>query len=448
VDALLRTEEAEALAERFGRSAVADESRRLLDGVREELRGGGSPETSVEGLLRGLERRLEETLAPGLDPVVNATGVVLHTNLGRAPLGEEALRALARVGGRYLNLEIDLETGRRGRRGGRLEDHVRAVTGAAAALVVNNNAAAVMLLLNTLAKGREAVVSRGELVEIGGSFRIPDVMAASGTRMVEVGTTNRTRPSDYESACGEATGLLLKVHPSNYRVVGFTQEVTLDELVEIGRRREVPVAMDMGSGVLERSGSAGMEDEPTVGEILATGVDAVTFSGDKALGGPQAGYVVGRPEVVEACRRNPLMRALRTGRLTMAAAEATWRAYRLGRQGELPTLRMLGASVEELRARAEAWRDRLAQEAPSLGVETMQGQGQVGGGTAPSGALPTVLLALEVPGMEAGEAADRLRRADPPVLVRVREGRVLVDPRTVLPGEEDSLLGALAALAG
>jgi L-seryl-tRNA(Ser) seleniumtransferase len=448
LDVLLRRPGVEALEAEHGREVVRGCLRDLLDSVRREILDGGDPDASPEALEEGLRREAGRVMAPGLRRVINATGIVIHTNMGRAPLPAAAREAVARTAGGYLNLELELETGERGRRGARLEEHVRAVTGAEAALVVNNNAGAVLLMLSALAEGREVVVSRGELVEIGGSFRLPDIMARSGARMREVGTTNRTRLADYEAAVGPETGLLLKVHPSNFWIQGFTEEVPLPQLIELGRERGIAVAMDLGSGIVVDPGLYGLGDEPRVQDVLAQGCELVTFSGDKALGGPQGGYLVGTRKLVERCRKNALHRALRPGRLAMAAAEATWVEYRRGREGEIPVLRMLALTPEELRARAEGFAARLGEEAPGLRVEIAEGAGRAGGGTAPEEALPAVLLSLELPGTESGELAGRLRHGSPAVMGRVREGRLLLDLRTVFPEEEDALLAALSAASG
>jgi L-seryl-tRNA(Ser) seleniumtransferase len=446
IDRLLRRPAVEALSGRHGRSAVRDAAREILEEARQKLQQGEPTSTEVDEIEKALRARLDRAARSGLRPVINATGVVLHTNLGRAPLGDAALEALSRTAGRYLNLEMDLETGERGGRGRRLLELVCAVTGAEAACVVNNNAGAVLLMLETMARGREVVVSRGELVEIGGSFRVPDVMAKSGAHLREVGTTNRTRLADYASVCGPETALLLKIHTSNFRMVGFTEDTPVSDLVELGRKEGIPVGVDLGSGALARGARWGLGEEPLVQDVLAAGPDIITFSGDKALGGPQAGYIVGRSDWIEMCRRNPLYRALRVGRLTLAAAEATWQAYHSDQQDRVAVIRMLSADPGELRERAGALAQELRRAAPVLHVQVVMGEGRVGGGAAPEEPLPSVLLGVEAPGMEAGTMASRLRGTDPPVLARVREGKLYLDVRTVLPEEEPELVKAVAQI--
>jgi L-seryl-tRNA(Ser) seleniumtransferase len=359
--------------------------------------------------------------------VLNATGVVLHTNLGRAPLAEAALARVQAVAEGYSNLELDLATGGRGSR----QDHVAALicelTGAEAALCVNNGAAALVLALAALAGGREIVVSRGQLVEIGGSFRMPDVMRLSGARMVEVGTTNRTRVADYEEAIGDRTAALLRVHTSNYRITGFTESANLSELAELARRCGVPLIDDLGSGALEP-----IADEPTVEESLRV-ADLVLFSGDKLLGGPQAGIVLGRPDLVRKLARHPLARALRIDKMTMAALETTLRERLLGRPG--PVQAMLGADPEELRRRAGFWMVKLADR--GVAARLVEAESAVGGGSLPERGLRTWLLAVEGP---ASRLAAALRRGDPPVIARIEADQCCIDPRTVLRGEDETLL--------
>jgi L-seryl-tRNA(Ser) seleniumtransferase len=379
--------------------------------------------------------------------VINATGVVLHTNLGRAPLACEAVAAMDRATG-YCNLEYDLERGTRGHRHDLVEDLLRQVTGAEAGVVVNNNAAAVLLALAALARGREVVVSRGELVEIGGSFRVPEIMAQSGCTLREVGTTNKTHLADYERAIGPETALLMRVHTSNYRILGFTAAVATDELVALGSRHGLPVLEDLGSGCLVDLGPLGLEREPTVQEVVAAGVDLVTFSGDKLLGGPQAGLLVGRREAVAACARHPLMRALRPGKATLAGLEATLALYRDpgAAPRRVPVLAMLAQDPRELRARAESMaaglRSALAEGAR---IEVKQENSQVGGGSLPLQKLPTwvVVVRREGGGVSRLEAA--LRRYRPPVIARIQEDALLLDPRTLRPGEEETVVAALTS---
>lgn len=380
--------------------------------------------------------RLRES-RPTLRPVVNATGVVLHTNLGRSPLAEEAIASLQAVARGYSNLEFDLETGQRGHRSSLVEGLLRDVTGAEAAHVLNNNAAAVFLTLRTLAAGREVLVSRGELVEIGGSFRIPDVMQESGARLCEVGTTNRTRAADYEKAFGPETALVFKAHPSNFRIRGFTEEVSLRDLANVAHTHGVPAVMDLGSGLVSDSLSL---DEPRVSECLAAGLDLVLLSGDKLLGGPQAGIVLGRKDLVEAIRRAPLSRALRVDKLTLAALEATLRLYRDGQEEKIPTLAMVGRTPEVLRRDAL----RLARKIRSAvgegaRVQVGMNTSQVGGGSAPDVPLATHVVSVAPARGSAQTLFDRLRRGEPPVVGRIEDDRVLLDPRTLLRGDEETV---------
>jgi L-seryl-tRNA(Ser) seleniumtransferase len=396
-----------------------------------------------------LERAVARTGANDVRRVVNATGVILHTNLGRAPLSEAARRAVAEEAAGYCTLEYDLETGARGRRGGRAEDLLAELTGAEAALVVNNCAAAALLVLSTLARDGETIVSRGELVEIGGDFRVPDVMAESGTRMIEVGTTNRTKLTDYERAITTETRLILRVHPSNYRIVGFTAAPALVELCVLAHARDLPVYEDAGSGALLDLGAYDL-DEPVIRESIRQGADIVTFSGDKLLGATQAGLVVGRRALVERCRRNPLYRALRADKLALAALAATLDAHARGATfTEVPALRMLAATRDDIEKRARAFlrRARARLDTEAFQFEIIAGQSAVGGGSAPTTHPPTALIAVTHKHASAAALEAGLRqRARPPVIARILDGRVVLDLRTVAAGEEAELLDALCAL--
>jgi L-seryl-tRNA(Ser) seleniumtransferase len=380
-----------------------------------------------------------------LRPVVNATGVVLHTNLGRAPLADVALRAIDTAARGYSNLEYDIEQGARGSR----HDHCRGLlaqlTGAQDALVVNNNAAALILAMNTLAAGREAVISRGELVEIGGSFRVPEILARSGARMVDVGTTNRTHLEDYRRALGPRTALLLQVHPSNFRVSGFTASVALGDLVALGAEHDIPVVNDLGSGLLLDAAALGLPHEPTPAEALRAGAAVVTMSGDKLLGGPQAGLVLGQRRYVEAMRRNPLCRALRVDKLTLAALEATLRLYRDEPHAltEIPTLRMLAMPASELAERADGIATRLREF--GLDAETRDGESVVGGGAFPIHGIPARLVCVAPPAGSAEQLERALRLHDPPVITRIADDRVVIDPRTLQAGELDIVVRAVFA---
>ncbi|MDH7577399.1 MAG: L-seryl-tRNA(Sec) selenium transferase [Bacillota bacterium] len=426
---------------------LAGAAREVLAHWRKIVLEKGETPPDLEDLAEAVRARIREKFRPSLRPVVNATGVVLHTNLGRAPLSPGAIAALERVARGYCNLEIELETGGRGSRYSHVEKLLTALTGAEAALVVNNNAAAVLLALHTLARGREVVVARGELIEIGGSFRIPEVLAQSGARLREVGTTNKTYPRDYERAIGPETALLLKVHPSNYRILGFTREVSRGELVDLGRRHQVPVLEDLGSGVLVDLQQYGLGFEPTVQASLEAGVDVVTFSGDKLLGGPQGGILVGRARLLQEMKENPLLRALRVDKLTLAALEATLQAYLKGEaERALPVLQKLMVSPARLAARAAALKERLAGcLGEACEVEVRPGSSQVGGGALPLTELPTTLVVLRPKFISATTLAARLRRGDPPVLTRLQEDGVLVDPRTLSEEEEGLVAGAIRA---
>jgi L-seryl-tRNA(Ser) seleniumtransferase len=385
-----------------------------------------------------------------LQPVINATGVVLHTNLGRAPLAESAIRRIAEVVGRYSNLEFDVAAGERGKRDvhvARLFSRLLNQEGVSGirTVVVNNCAAAVMLALNTLAEGGEVVVSRGELVEIGGSFRVPDVMAKSGAVLREVGTTNRTRLADYEQAINDKTRLLLRVHRSNFAIIGFTEQPSLEELAALGRRHNIPVMEDLGGGALLPLRALGV-NESGVMESLRAGADLITYSGDKMLGGPQAGMLSGREELIQRVRANPLFRALRVDKLTYAALEATLMEYIRQNYDAVPFARMMRLPAQEIRTRAEALQAQL-KPASQLKTEVIAGESLVGGGSAPTSSLPTFLLAVTLQSWSAGELAERLRLHTPPIVTRVEEGRVLLDLRTVIgPGEDDAIARALLAL--
>ena len=427
--------------------------RRELERAREAIRRRGEVPAPGE-LVAAIRGACERVRRPRPRRVVNATGVVLHTNLGRAPLGEAALADLREAARGYCDLEFDLAAGRRGYRHDHVDDLLGLLFPGHAALVVNNNAGAVLLALNTFARGKETVVSRGELIEIGGSFRIPEILERSGSVLREVGTTNRTHLRDYAAAIGPGTGLVLKVWPSNYRVIGFTRSVALPELARLARDRGVPVVADQGCGRLFRD-APGPASEPSVEQLLEEGADLVCFSGDKMLGGPQAGILVGRPELVAACGRNPLARALRPGKLTLAALAATCRGW-LGEDPRAtnPAARMLsldeGTLARAARSLARRLRGELARAGRrDVGVRIVPGASRVGGGAAPEEDLPTRLVAVrppDPPGDEGLLAA--LRTGDPPVVARAREGEVLLDPRTLLPGEAAEVARAVARALG
>jgi L-seryl-tRNA(Ser) seleniumtransferase len=469
VDELMRGSAIISFTSNHGHAAVLEAVRAVLERFRNEIGSGELDEKGVALALSSfdvaIERELRRNLSYSLRPVINATGVILHTNLGRAPLAEIALEHVRQAGAAYSNLEFDLEAGSRGKRDVHVDRLFRklldayyavgnistksAESGSAAAsgpvpsqaavstIVVNNNAAAVLLALNTLAEGGEVIVSRGELVEIGGSFRIPDVMTKSGAILREVGTTNRTRISDYERAINERTRLLLRVHRSNFEITGFAEQPSIEDLVTLSRSRGVPLMEDLGSGALFDLRVIGITGEPGVLDSLRGGVDVVTYSGDKLLGGPQAGLISGKHELVTRMRSNSLFRALRVDKLTYAALEATLLAYVKQDHDAIPALRMMRLSKQEIGNRAEALGARLASSRWEIAI--VDGESIIGGGAAPSAVLPTRLLALSCKDLSADELAERLRASDPPVIARVEDGRVLLDLRTVFPEQDRSI---------
>jgi L-seryl-tRNA(Ser) seleniumtransferase len=406
--------------------------RQVLDEARDGAAAGRQP--PEDPILMARAVGLAARMAYGLSPVVNATGVVLHTGLGRAPLPDVAVRAVRKVAGGFGDLEIDRETGARGRRTTRAEFLLTALTGAEDALVVNNNAAALLLVLTGLARRKDVLVSRGELIEIGGEFRLPEIMAASGARLVEVGTTNRTRVQDYRAAVSPKTGLILKVHPSNYRVVGFAQSPSVSSLAAVARKAEVPLLHDVGSGLLDRYRDVPLE-EPAATEALAEGADLVCFSGDKLLGGPQAGILLGRKDLIARLRRHPVARAVRVDKMTVAALEAVLRLYAEGHRDQVPAWRLLGERPVALRRRARA----LAGSLPDASVET--GEAVAGGGSIPGYGIPSV--AVRLPANRATDLAARLRVGNPAVICRVEADSLLFDLRTVFPQEDERLARAV-----
>jgi len=458
VDRILAAMEGDPALEAMPRPLLKDLVGRFLDRVREDIKAGrlDSPgAVGLDALAPSLRIFLAAEGRPRFRRVLNATGVVIHTNLGRSILAPEAMHAVADACAHYSNLEFDLDTGKRGSRYSHVEQILCDLTGAEAALVVNNNAAAVLLVLNTLAQGREVVVSRGQLVEIGGSFRIPDVMARSGAVLREVGATNRTHGHDYEQAVNENTAALMKVHSSNFRVVGFTKEVETADLADLAHRFGLPAIEDLGSGNFHDFGITGLWGEPTVQQTVAAGMDVISFSGDKVLGGPQAGIIVGRTEFVERIKKNPMNRALRIDKMTLAALEATLRLYLdpAMAASRVPTLRMILAGSDELRRRAGNLRRRLAK---ALGgkadISLVPGMSRVGGGSFPERDLPTTLVAVRPPQGPAGISAEALKTAllhtDPPLVGRLEEDAFCLDPRTLEDSEFPLVAAALdAALA-
>jgi L-seryl-tRNA(Ser) seleniumtransferase len=449
VDELLRTDEVAALVLDHGRASVVEAARAELDELRGRIAGGAVNGGSLDGELAKLAHLMRERVARGnsysLQRVINATGILIHTNLGRAPLSAQAIERIAELARGYSNLEFDLGKGERGRRNSHAQSlfsrlFVRHGIADTATAVVNNNAAAVLLALAALAEGGEVIVSRGELVEIGGSFRIPDIMARSGAVLREVGTTNRTRIGDYEKAITENTKLLLRVHRSNFEIVGFTERPSLEELVELGRRRGVPVMEDLGSGALVELRDFGVQDEPNVFDSLRAGIALVTYSGDKLLGGPQAGLLSGEKALVEKVCAHPLFRALRVDKLCYAAVEATVQSYLREQYDEIPLLRMMRVSAEQVQERARA----LGAAAPGFSTEVIPATTMIGGGAAAGKGLPSYALALRCAGASAAEVARRLRGLKVPVITRVEDDRVLLDLRTVDPADDGYLAEALA----
>lgn len=436
-----------ALEARYGHALVVDALRAEAGALRDRVASGAdappSADQAAEGIETALAGRLTSLGAPSLRRVINATGVIIHTNLGRAPLSSAAAARVAEIATGYANLELDLDEGARGRRDVHAERLLCRLTGAEAAVVVNNNAAATMLMLAALASGREVLISRGELVEIGGGFRVPDVMAQSGAVLREVGTTNRTRAADYAAAISERTALILRVHPSNFRIEGFTERPSLEDLVALGRRFNVPVAEDLGSGYLgEAAGMPVVPDEPAASASVAAGADVICFSGDKLLGGPQAGILAGLREPLSRIRRHPLMRALRADKMTYAALEATLDAYATGKAAAtIPVARMIAATREEIGLRAHRLADAL--KGSGWRARVIDGYSTIGGGSAPGSQLPTALVELGADGMSADDLARWLRGQDPPIVARIENDRLVLDFRTILPDDEGSLVEVL-----
>jgi L-seryl-tRNA(Ser) seleniumtransferase len=433
---------------------VVSEIQKLLQRIRDTIRSEGENthmDLSPEHLETVLVENLRSRSRPNLRTVINASGVILHTNLGRAPLSAASQNSLSAFSAHYTNLEYDISAGARSHRDKLIESLLQEVLGCEAATVVNNNAAAVFMILNTLASGKEVIVSRGELVEIGGSFRIPDILKRSGAILHEIGTTNKTRIQDYQNAVGPNTALLLKVHQSNYKLLGFTERPELSTLVELARSFGIPLVEDIGSGCLMDLKPYGVSDEPIVQESLSAGVDLICFSGDKLLGGPQAGIIAGAKKLVDPIRKNPLMRTYRVEKLIYGALEATLGSYRFGRAvSEIPIMRMIAMTGEELRNRARSFSRRLRAGIPKeVQVHLSKGSSVVGGGSCPESRLPTTLITLESDSIRPSTIESRLRSQDPPIILRLEEDKVLIDLRTVFPAQEPVLIKSLQkAVAG
>lgn len=439
VEKILQREEMQRLIEEEGRHLIVQSVRRVIEEARRDIIDG-QPCPPPTALLEAVFNEVEIKGRPTLREVINASGVIIHTNLGRAPLSEEARAAMEMAARGYSNLEYELELGQRGSRYVHAEELLCHLTGAGGGLLVNNNAGAVLLVLTTLARAKEVIISRGQLIEIGGGFRIPEVMAQSGARLVEVGTTNRTRVEDYEEAIGEETALLMHVHHSNFKMLGFTQQAAPSDLVDLARHHGLLVVEDLGSGALLDTASFGLAHEPTVQESIAQGADLVCFSGDKILGGPQAGIIVGRADLITSLRRHPLTRALRVDKTTIAGIQATLLHYLKEEATErIPVWRMISVDMEEIQQRAELWTEKL--KGLEVEAEIVPGLSTVGGGSLPGETLPTRLVALHIPSPD--ELAYRLRTGRPAVLGRIEEGRFILDPRTVLADEDEELLTAL-----
>ena len=451
IDSLLRREKVAMLSDAHGRTYIRNQLRLVLDELRKEigtkpLSSGSASSISVE-----IELRLTEIISgrtkERIGRVINATGVVIHTNLGRARLGQAAVDALLSVASNYCNLEYNIEEGTRGERAVALEQMLCDLFQCEAAAVVNNCAAAVLIILNTLAEGADVIVSRGELIEIGGSFRIPDVIAKSGARIREVGTTNRTRLSDYRNAISNETRVILRAHPSNYRIVGFTETPSLESLCSLAREHDISLVEDLGSGCVRSLSDCGIDDEPTIRASLQAGASLVAFSGDKLFGGPQAGIILGEAALVSRVKKNPLFRALRIDKLTAAALEATVNCYLTNRElTELPTLASIHVDAKEIGKRARQFKRRAAGVAPHVQLDLINGFSVVGGGSAPTAQLPTTLLRAECASLSSNEVDARLRQSHPPVIARILDDQLVLDLRTVTRDEEGELLRALSTL--
>jgi L-seryl-tRNA(Ser) seleniumtransferase len=448
LDTLLGSEPFAPLIQRSGRTLVTNETRAALDELRTEIREGSHvflSELSVEALALRVDRRLTSVLGPIQCRVINATGVILHTSLGRAPLAQSVAEAAIREAAQYSCLELDRASGKRSDRDKLVNGLLERVTGAEAATVVNNNAAATMIILNSLAGGAEVICSRAHMVEIGGSYRMPDVMRKAGCRLIEIGTTNKTRARDYEGAIGERTALLLKVHTSNYAIVGFTEEASLEELVEVGRRRNLPVVYDLGAGSIVDLKQYGITREPSVPELIKTGADVVCFSGDKLFGGPQAGIIVGRKELIKKVKKNALFRMMRCDKVTLALLEHTLKLYldTSTAPQTVPTLAAISKPADEVKKLAKSIATRLRKR--RIKVELQDSTSQIGGGSTPGESLPTTVLAIDNLGGSPDIAARRLRMGTPSVFCRIENDALVFDPRTLLPGQDSELVEAIAA---
>ncbi len=450
----MTSEEGQRLAESFGREATLNACRAVLAELRAGILNASHPpfaedDLSPDKLVLKVASYLEAKFRPGLRRAINATGILMHSGLGRALLSEDACLALSEVSGGYSTLALEIETGKRGSRDSHVAKLLSELSGAETATIVNNNAAATVLVLNTLAKGKEVIVSRGQLVEIGGSFRMPDVMTTSGAVLREVGTTNKTHLRDYEEAIGDSTGAILRVHHSNYRILGFAEEPEIEPLVELGRKRGIPVIDDLGSGALVDLKAYGLETEPLVRRSIQAGVACACFSGDKLIGGPQSGLMVGRSEYIQRIRKNPLARAFRCGKLTLAAMEATLKLFLTPEKLEErhPFYRMLALKTGDLEKRARRVAARLRKSLPTgIKVEVVDGESQVGSGSVPVETIPSKLLALRAASASPNDLARKLRRQVPAVFVRIQRDTILFDFRTIRPEEDQAIIKAIGRL--
>ncbi|RJQ23153.1 MAG: L-seryl-tRNA(Sec) selenium transferase [Nitrospiraceae bacterium] len=451
VDECLKSSYGKKWLASYARKTVLRAIREVIDSKRKEILNGAAPDISIDAISRCIETAVKKHSAYKLRPLINATGVVIHTNLGRSILSAVAIEHMMVTAGSYSNLEYDLSTGKRGRRYSNIRDIIKELTGAEDAVVVNNNAAAVLICLDTFAKGREVIVSRGELVEIGGSFRIPEVMKASGAILREVGTTNKTHFADYENALCGNTALLLKVHQSNYRVIGFTEEVPVEKLMKLGREYGIPVMDDLGSGCMIDLKKYGVPGEPTVQEVVRTGADVVTFSGDKLLGGPQAGIIVGKEKLIQKIQKNPLLRAMRIDKMTLASLEATFMQYLDEEKAlrEIPALRMMTEPVEIIRKRAKKIYALLKKDISGAAqTEVVPDQSQAGGGSLPEINFPTFAVSVKPDNISVNELEKRLRLGDIPVIARIKGNALLIDARTVQDGEVKDLVRCVSTALG
>ncbi|RJQ44809.1 MAG: L-seryl-tRNA(Sec) selenium transferase [Nitrospiraceae bacterium] len=446
VDECLKSPFGRKWLQSFARKTVLRAVREIIDSKRKEILHGASPDVTLEALSHNIDASIKKLSAYKLRPLINATGIVIHTNLGRSILSERAIDHIIETARSYSNLEYDISSGRRGKRYSNIKDIIRELTGAEDAVVVNNNAAAVLLCLETFAKGKEVIVSRGELVEIGGSFRIPEVMKASGAILREVGTTNKTHLPDYENAlCGD-TALLLKVHQSNYKVIGFTEEVPIEKLVKLGKEYKIPVIADLGSGCMIDLEKYGVYGEPTVQHVVSTGADIVTFSGDKLLGGPQAGLIIGKEKLIAKIQKNPMLRAMRIDKMTLASLEATFMQYLDEEKAmkEIPTLKMLTQSEGEIKRRAKRIASSLRKEISGHAeIGVIADESQAGGGSLPEISFPTFAVSLKPLKISVNELEKRLRLGEPHVIARIKDDTLIMDARTIQDEEAKILAGCV-----